>query len=186
MIDCTRISINSVLVLLLTLSLALSLWLAVALGHGFLAQDLTIRNTAGPAQKQAVALRSNSNKSVVYRCSIEGYEDTLYAENGRQMYIESNISGTVDFVFRNAKAVFHKCRLQVRRPLEGKHNVITAQGRNNATSPESGFSIHQCIIEAAPGHDLKGFDTFLGRPYRNYSHVAIINSFLGDVINATG
>ena len=111
MVDCTRISINSVLVLLLTLSLALSLWLAVALGHGFLAQDLTIRNTAGPAQKQAVALRSNSNKSVVYRCSIEGYEDTLYAENGRQMYIESNISGTVDFVFGNAKAVFHKCRL---------------------------------------------------------------------------
>lgn len=134
-----------------------------------------------------MALRSNSNKSIVYRCSLEGYEDTLYAENGRQMYIESNISGTVDFVFGNAKAVFQKCRLQVRRPKpEGKHNVITAQGRNNATSVASGFAFHECIVEAAPGQDLHGVDTFLGRPYRNYSHVAFINSFLGDVVNAAG
>ncbi|KAL5667050.1 hypothetical protein ACJX0J_019271, partial [Zea mays] len=42
-----------------------------ALGHGFIAQNLTIRNTAGPEGRQAVALPSNSNKSVAYRCSIE-------------------------------------------------------------------------------------------------------------------
>ncbi|KAL5667045.1 hypothetical protein ACJX0J_019266, partial [Zea mays] len=47
-----------------------------ALGHGFIVQNLTIRNTAGPEGMQAVVLRSNSNKSVVYRCSIEGHEDT--------------------------------------------------------------------------------------------------------------
>jgi pectinesterase len=34
-----------------------------------------------------VALRSNSNKSVVYQCSMEGHEDTFYAENGIQFYL---------------------------------------------------------------------------------------------------
>ncbi|XP_004955291.1 putative pectinesterase/pectinesterase inhibitor 38 [Setaria italica] len=101
------------------------------------------RNAAGLEGNQAVALRSNSNKSVVYRCRVEGYKDTLYAENGLQFYVESNITGTVDFVFGNAKAVFHKCRIQVRRPLEQKHNVVTAQGRYNATTTDSGFVFHE-------------------------------------------
>lgn len=96
---------------------------ADAMAHGFLAQDLTIRNTAGRDMKQAVALRSNSNKSVVFRCSLEGYEDTLYAENGLQLYLESYIYGTVDFVFGNAQAMFQRCSLLVRRPLEGKHTT---------------------------------------------------------------
>jgi pectinesterase len=61
------------------------------LGHGFIAQNLTIRNTAGPEGRQAVALPSNSNKSVAYRCSIEGHEDTLYVENGIQFYLQTSI-----------------------------------------------------------------------------------------------
>jgi pectinesterase len=38
-----------------------------------------------------MALRSNSNKSVVYRCSMEGHEDTLYAENEIQFYLQALI-----------------------------------------------------------------------------------------------
>jgi pectinesterase len=164
--------------------------LADAFGNGFLAQDLTIRNAAGPKGNQAVALRSNSNHSVVYRCRIEGYQDTLWAENERQLYLESNISGTVDLVFGNAKAFFQKCRIQVRRPLDQggqrKHNVITAQGRNNPNATDSGFVFHECYVEAAPGDDLNGVDTFLGRPYKQYSHVAFVNSYLSGVVNALG
>lgn len=40
------------------------------------ARDMTIRNTAGTENKQAVALRSDSDRSVYY--SIQGYQDTLY------------------------------------------------------------------------------------------------------------
>jgi hypothetical protein len=46
-----------------------------------------------------VALRSNSNKSVVYRCSMEGHEDTLYAKNGIQFYLQTLIWGTVDLIY---------------------------------------------------------------------------------------
>ncbi|CAN6380522.1 unnamed protein product [Urochloa humidicola] len=75
-------------------------------GRSFMAQDLTIRNTAGPAGKQAVALMSRSHYSLLYRCSIEGYQDTLEAGTGPQMYLETSIHGTLDFVFGYARAVF--------------------------------------------------------------------------------
>ncbi|THU67558.1 hypothetical protein C4D60_Mb05t25920 [Musa balbisiana] len=52
-------------------------------GKGFIARELTIENTAGPQKHQAVALRSDSDLSVFYRCGFSGYQDTLtlyYAE----------------------------------------------------------------------------------------------------------
>ncbi|WVZ54659.1 LOW QUALITY PROTEIN: hypothetical protein U9M48_005424 [Paspalum notatum var. saurae] len=158
-----------------------------AVGDGFVAYNLTIQNTAGPANRQAVALRSKSNKSIVYKCRIEGYEDTLYAENGQQLYVETEIAGTVDFVFGNARAVFHKCSLLVRVPLHGKHNVITAQSCNN-TSLDSGFVFQSCHVAADEGHaeKLKSVDTFLGRPHKDFSHVVFMGCDLGDVVNSTG
>ncbi|KAK6132162.1 hypothetical protein DH2020_034087 [Rehmannia glutinosa] len=46
-------------------------------GSGFIARGITFRNTAGPQNHQAVALRSGSDLSVFYRCGFEGYQDTL-------------------------------------------------------------------------------------------------------------
>ncbi|RVX05866.1 Pectinesterase/pectinesterase inhibitor PPE8B [Vitis vinifera] len=48
-------------------------------GKGFIARDMTFENTAGPEKHQAVALRSDSDLSVYYRCSMRGYQDTLRA-----------------------------------------------------------------------------------------------------------
>ncbi|GJY30009.1 putative reverse transcriptase domain-containing protein [Tanacetum coccineum] len=47
-------------------------------GFGFIARDITFRNTAGAELGQAVAFLSSSDKSAFYHCSFEGYQDTLY------------------------------------------------------------------------------------------------------------
>ena len=104
---------------------------------------MTIENTAGPEAKQAVALLSNSNKSVFYRCQILGFQDTLLAENFLQFYKECEIAGTVDFIWGAAAAVFQDCVLVARRPGIMQQNVLTGQGRNGVDSA-SGFTFQGC------------------------------------------
>uniref|UniRef100_A0A0D9XTS7 Pectinesterase n=1 Tax=Leersia perrieri TaxID=77586 RepID=A0A0D9XTS7_9ORYZ len=157
-----------------------------AIGGGFMARDLTIENTAGLDGNQSVALRSNSEHAVLYRCRLQGFQDTLYAENKLQFYLDCEISGTVDFIFGDAKAVFQGCRLLVRRPRNGAHNVITAQGRNDLNKSLTGFSFQNCSVIAMPKENLTGVETYLGRPWRNLSHVIFMQSFLSDIVHPSG
>ncbi|XP_021317035.1 probable pectinesterase 56 [Sorghum bicolor] len=157
-------------------------------GMGFMAQDLTIQNTAGPEGLQAVALMSRSHFSLVYRCSIEGYQDTLNADTGDQIYLETDIRGTIDFVFGYARAAFQGCRLLVRSSgasKPGAHNVVTAQGRSNPLD-RSGFSFQNCSVTADEGANLTGVETFLGRPWKEHSHVIFMETFLSSIVNFTG
>ncbi|KAK4259658.1 hypothetical protein QN277_005968 [Acacia crassicarpa] len=45
--------------------------------QGFVALNITFRNTTGATKNQAVAMRSGADKFVFYLCSFEGYQDTL-------------------------------------------------------------------------------------------------------------
>ncbi|KAE8665302.1 putative pectinesterase/pectinesterase inhibitor 12 [Hibiscus syriacus] len=96
-------------------------------GDGFLARDITIENSAGPAKHQAVALRVNADLVALYKCSINGYQDTLYAHSFRQFYRECDISGTIDYIFGNAAVIFQACNIISRMPMPGQFTVITAQ-----------------------------------------------------------
>ena len=51
---------------------------AVADGKGFFTRDMGFENKAEPEGQPAVALRSGSDCSVFYNCSLNGYQDTLY------------------------------------------------------------------------------------------------------------
>ncbi|KAI3991098.1 hypothetical protein MKX01_041317 [Papaver californicum] len=142
-----------------------------ATGDGFMARDITFQNTAGPNKHQAVALRVSSDKSVFYRCSIEGYQDSLYTHTNRQFYRETDISGTVDFIFGNSAVVFQGCNISPKS--NGNKNFITAQGRSDPNQ-NTGISIHNCRISAAS-------DTYLGRPWKAYSRTVIMQSFIGSI-----
>ncbi|XP_050219242.1 pectinesterase/pectinesterase inhibitor PPE8B [Mercurialis annua] len=156
-------------------------------GRGFIAQDITFENTAGPAKHQAVALRSDSDLSVFYRCEFRGYQDTLYTHTMRQFYRECRISGTVDFIFGDATAVFQNCQIRVRKGLPNQKNTITAHGRKDMNQP-TGYSIQFSNISA--DIDLLPYVnstySYLGRPWKNYSRTVVMQSYLSNVIRPEG
>ncbi|KAK6260831.1 Pectinesterase [Theobroma cacao] len=157
-----------------------------AVGDGFIARDITIRNTAGPQNHQAVSLRSGSDLSVFYRCSFEGYQDTLYVHSERQFYRECDIYGTVDVIFGNAAVVLQNCNIYARRP-PNKTNTVTAQSRTDPNQ-NTGIIIHNSRVTAAS--DLKpvqsSVKTYLGRPWKQYSRTVFMKTFLDSLINPAG
>ncbi|CAH8255167.1 unnamed protein product [Arabidopsis lyrata] len=156
-------------------------------GDWFMAQDLWIQNTAGPAKGQAVALRVSGNYVVIYQCRIDAYQDTLYAHSNTQFYRDCFITGTVDFICGRASAVFQNCQIEARKPTEGQSNVITAQQRGK-DDKHSGFTFQNCSIKASS--DLaplkRMVKTFLGRPWGDLSTVVFMESYMDDLIDPTG
>lgn len=156
-------------------------------GLRFIARDITFSNTAGPLRGQAVALRSASDLSVFYRCAIQGYQDTLFVHSQRQFYRQCYIYGTVDFIFGNAAVVFQNCMIYARRPLKGQANIITAQGRNDPFQ-NTGIVIQNSRVLAAT--DLlpvvRAFNTYLGRPWQQYSRTVFLKTYLGSLVSPLG
>ncbi|PKI61235.1 hypothetical protein CRG98_018383 [Punica granatum] len=151
-------------------------------GDGFIAKDIGFHNNAGPDRGRAVALTLASDRSVLYRCSIAGYQDTLYALILRQFYRECDISGTVDFIFGNAAAVFQNCDLILRQPgSKSSYNVILANGRTNPDQ-NSGFSIQSCRIRGSSG----SVRSYLGRPWKPYSRAVVMQSTIDASVEPRG
>ncbi|PKI51485.1 hypothetical protein CRG98_028045 [Punica granatum] len=147
-------------------------------GKGFIARDMTFRNTAGPVNHQAVALRVDSDQSAFYRCSMESHQDTLYAHSLRQFYRECDIYGTIDFIFGNGAAVLQSCKLYTRVPLPLQKVTITAQGRKSPDQ-STGFTIQDSYVLATE-------PTYLGRPWKQYSRTVFINTYLSSQVQPRG
>lgn len=158
-----------------------------ATGTGFVVRDITFVNEAGPGNHQAVALRVGADHAVIYRCEIKGYQDTLYVHSQRQFYRECDIYGTVDFIFGNAAVVFQNCTMWARKPMAQQKVTITAQNRKDPNQ-NTGMSIHACQARATM--DLEpsksSFPTYLGRPWKIFSRVVYMESYLGDHIDPRG
>ncbi|RID71592.1 hypothetical protein BRARA_C03519 [Brassica rapa] len=156
-------------------------------GERFLARDITFQNTAGPSKEQAVALRVGSDFSAFYQCDMLAYQDTLYVHSNRQFFVNCLIVGTVDFIFGNAAVVLQDCDIHARRPGPGQKNMVTAQGRTDPNQ-NTGIVIQNCRIGATS--DLlsvkSSFPTYLGRPWKEYSHTVIMQSDISDVIRPEG
>jgi pectinesterase len=156
-------------------------------GSGFEADNITFENTAGNTG-QAVAAAVRADRSIFKHCRFLGHQDTLFADYGRQYYLDSYIEGGVDFIFGNAAAVFDHSEIRANAP-----GYLTAQSR---TSPDqaTGFVILNSKvtsgIDHSAGSSAAGNEpaparetTSLGRPWRPYSRVVYIDTELSaDVI----
>lgn len=156
-------------------------------GEGFLARDITFENTAGPSKHQAIALRVSADLTAFYQCNMIAYQDTLYVHSQRQFFVNCLITGTVDFIFGNAAAVFQNCNILARRPRRGQKNMVTAQGRTDLNQ-NTGIVFQKCRIGSTS--DLQSvrnnFPTYLGRPWKEYSRTVILQSDISDVIHPAG
>lgn len=152
-----------------------------------MAQSMGFRNTAGPEKHQAVALRVQGDRSIFVDCSMEGYQDTLYAQTHRQFYRSCNITGTIDFIFGDAAAVFQNCMIYVKKPMENQKNIVTAQGRMDKRQT-TGFVIQNSHILADPTLEKEKmkFKSYLGRPWKAYSRTVIMETQIGDLIEPAG
>jgi len=158
-----------------------------ALGDGFMAQSIGFRNTAGPEKHQAVALRVQADRSIFLNCRMEGYQDTLYAQTHRQFYRSCYITGTVDFIFGDAAAIFQNCMIYVRKPMDNQQNIITAQGRVDKRET-TGIVLQNCRILADDklNSEKAKIKSYLGRPWKEYSRTIVMETEIGDLIQPAG
>lgn len=147
-----------------------------AKANDFTAENLTFQNTAGMNAGQAVAIRTTGDRMIFSNVRFLGHQDTLYVTEGRQYFVNCYIYGDVDFIFGNATAVFENCDI-VASPRGG---YVTAA--SNDQNAEFGYLFlnSRFTSEAASG------TYYLGRPWRPYAHVAIINCWLDDHIRPVG
>ena len=143
-------------------------------GDEFEADNVTFENAAGNTG-QAVAIAVRSDRAIFKRCRFLADQDTLFADFGRQYYVDSYIRGGVDFIFGNATAVFDHDTIE-----EIRLGYLTAQSR---TSPvqTTGYVITNSRVISSIDPSTKtpqrsGF--FLGRPWRLYSRVIFMNTEL--------
>ena len=170
----------------------------------FSAEGLTFANTAGRGDLvgQAPAAYVDADRAAFYDCRFLGYQDTLFTgplppapihPNGfvgprehairrpvRQYYEGCYLEGDIDFLFGSATAVFQQCEIFSHYREDNPDGFITA-----ASTPEGlpfGYVFHRCRFtgDAAPG------TVYLGRPWRNYAHVALLNCWMGPHIHAEG
>ncbi|CAN4105966.1 unnamed protein product [Withania somnifera] len=156
-------------------------------GEYFMAKDIGIENTAGSIKHQAVALRVSGDMAVFHNCQIDGYQDTLYVHTYRQFYRDCTISGTIDFIFGDASAVFQNCKMIVRKPMANQACMVTAQGRKDRRGVGA-IVMQNCQIIATDEFltTQPPIKAYLGRPWKEYSRTIIMQSLIDGFIDPQG
>jgi pectinesterase len=144
--------------------------------------NINLVNTRGQGS-QALALSANNDKQGYYGCQFKGYQDTILAQEGAQVYAKSYIEGATDFIFgQKAKAWFDGVDIRV---LAASLGYITASGRDSSSNPNY-YVINKSSISAKSGASVPAGAYYLGRPWRNYARVVFQSTSMTNVINSAG
>lgn len=145
-------------------------------GNDVKMENLTIQNTAGRVG-QAVALHVDGDRFVIRNCNLLGNQDTLLTanDNSRQYYEDCLITGTTDFIFGPATALFRRCTI---RSLSNSY--ITAASTTEKQS--YGYVFVDCKLVA----DKEADKVYLGRPWRAYARTVFIRCEMGKHIRPEG
>ncbi len=150
---------------------------------GFIAENLTIQNTAGPVG-QALAITVTGDKGIYRNCNILGYQDTIYLWTaGKRSYFENClIGGRTDYIYGAGIAFFQGCEI---RSWGGGWITAPSTPQNQAY----GYVFNQCKVTYASGSPRNGDDGAkfaLGRPWHEYPKVCWLYCEMSDMINPLG
>ena len=172
-------------------------------------RSLTVENTAAPTEEagQAIALYADGPSLLVEDCALRGFQDTLFCaplpekeiEKGgfagpkefaprapsRQVYRRCEITGSIDFIFGGACALFEDC------------DLISADGRADRSAPYVGYVCAPCGVPGVEtGFTFRGCrflpqgvpdkSVYLARPWREGARAAFLNCELGPHIHPDG
>lgn len=172
--------------------------------HNVTIRNLTIANSAGVGSQvgQALALYVDGDFVTIENCRILGNQDTLFTGplpptpyepggfvgpkehaprlNGRHLYSHCYIEGDIDFIFGSATALFDHCEIfskNIHKPCNG---YITAG--STPVDQRFGYVFYQCNFTSdCPPHTV-----YLGRPWRDYAKVVLLQCNLGPHIKEEG
>src|SRR6185437_4714715 len=134
------------------------------------ARFITFANTFDPAsqpqtnQHQAVAVKTTGDRLIFANDRFLGNQDTLYVNSpsttttSRQLFSDSSIEGTIDFIFGRGTAVFDRDTILI------KNTTGTGPKMTAAATPAAqqyGFLVTRSFIRS----DAPVGSSFLGRPW---------------------
>ncbi|KAG9590621.1 carbohydrate esterase family 8 protein, partial [Aureobasidium melanogenum] len=132
------------------------------------------------ANTAALAADFYGNNMAAYGCSFIGFQDTLLANKGTQVFLNCYVEGSIDFIWGFGTAYFYRSVIA----SNTKGACVTAQGRV-ATTPAA-YIFDECLVTYTSTYGSTFGASYLGRPYSNYSTVVYKNSYLDKHINAAG
>ena len=136
-----------------------------------------------PQTKNTAALAADfyGSNIAAYGCSFVGFQDTLLANKGTQVFSNCYIEGSIDFVWGYSTAYFHQCYIGINTPGA----CIAAQARTTSTSA-GGYVFDTCYITGTSTYGSTVGESYLGRPYSNFSVAVYMNSYIDSQINEAG
>jgi pectin methylesterase-like acyl-CoA thioesterase len=144
--------------------------------------NLNIANTFGHVNKngQNLAISAHTTNQGYYGVQFLGYQDTILANTGTQLYANSLVVGAIDFIFgQTALAWFEN--VDIRTIATGS---ITASGRADASNP-SWYVINNSTVDGI-NSSIPAGTNYLGRPWQKFARVVFQNTYLSDVIKPEG
>lgn len=158
---------------------------------GFEAKNITIENEINTLEeykavasddKQAVAVMVEADQSIFDTVRFSGYQDTLYARNGRQYYINCYIEGRTDYIFgEDATAIFENSEIKSIGAGNDDTNggyIIATKGVENL---KYGYIFNNCKFTAS--EDVVAGTVSIARGWDNYMTTLIMNSEIGNHIS---
>lgn len=142
-------------------------------------------NGATIADKQGVAMVNEADRALFVNVGFKGYQDTLYAKSGRQLYYNVYVEGVVDFIFGNGgPAYFTESTIKSLARSIGVISTNMGFNSSDANLIEYGYVFYKNTFIYEAGVPAGSVD--LGRPWRKDAAIAYIENKFDSHISTRG